>query len=47
MPSVSLPLLSVNGLPLGVQAAGPLHHDGRLLRACQWLTQAFIERRGA
>jgi Asp-tRNA(Asn)/Glu-tRNA(Gln) amidotransferase A subunit family amidase len=45
MPAVSLPLLTLDGgLPLGVQAVGPLHHDARLLRACRWLVQAFEER---
>jgi len=47
LPAVSLPLLSVAGLPLGVQAVGPLHHDGRLLRACRWLVQAFQQRNPA
>jgi Asp-tRNA(Asn)/Glu-tRNA(Gln) amidotransferase A subunit family amidase len=46
MPAVSLPLLTLDGgLPLGVQAVGPLHHDGRLLQSCRWLAQAFTERR--
>lgn len=45
LPALSLPLLTLDGgLPLGVQAAGPLHHDGRLLRACRWLVQTFLER---
>lgn len=45
LPAVSLPLLTLSGgLPLGVQAVGPLHNDGRLLRTCRWLVQRFIER---
>jgi Asp-tRNA(Asn)/Glu-tRNA(Gln) amidotransferase A subunit family amidase len=45
LPSLSLPLLQLSGgLPLGVQAAGALHNDGRLLRACRWLVAEFVER---
>ncbi|MEO5883295.1 MAG: amidase [Caldimonas sp.] len=45
LPTVSLPLLTLDGgLPLGVQAVGRLHNDGRLLRTCRWLVQRFIER---
>jgi Asp-tRNA(Asn)/Glu-tRNA(Gln) amidotransferase A subunit family amidase len=45
LPSLSLPLLHLSGgLPLGVQAVGRLHNDGRLLRACRWLVGEFIER---
>jgi Asp-tRNA(Asn)/Glu-tRNA(Gln) amidotransferase A subunit family amidase len=45
LPALSLPLLTLDGgLPLGVQAVGPLHHDGRLLRGCRWLVQEFLAR---
>ncbi len=45
LPSLSMPLLNLsNGLPLGVQAVGALHHDGRLLRACRWLVAEFVKR---
>jgi Asp-tRNA(Asn)/Glu-tRNA(Gln) amidotransferase A subunit family amidase len=37
MPAVSLPLLQVNGLPVGVQLVGLRHDDGRLLRTARWL----------
>ncbi|MGD9785590.1 MAG: amidase [Hyphomicrobiaceae bacterium] len=37
MPAVSLPLMEVDGLPLGVQLVGPRHDDGRLLRTARWL----------
>jgi Asp-tRNA(Asn)/Glu-tRNA(Gln) amidotransferase A subunit family amidase len=39
VPCVSLPLLDVDGLPLGVQLVGPHHDDGRLLRTANWLVQ--------
>ena len=42
LPAVSLPLLTVqDGLPLGVQAIGPYLCDGKLLRACRYLTEAY------
>jgi Asp-tRNA(Asn)/Glu-tRNA(Gln) amidotransferase A subunit family amidase len=45
LPSLSLPLLNLSGgLPLGVQAVGALHNDGRLLRACRWLVNEVVER---
>jgi Asp-tRNA(Asn)/Glu-tRNA(Gln) amidotransferase A subunit family amidase len=37
MPTVSLPLLEVEGFPVGVQLVGLRHDDGRLLRAGRWL----------
>jgi len=39
VPCMSLPLLDVNGLPLGVQLVGPREDDGRLLRTANWLVQ--------
>jgi Asp-tRNA(Asn)/Glu-tRNA(Gln) amidotransferase A subunit family amidase len=48
LPSLSLPLLTLSGgLPLGIQAVGLPHQDGRLLRSCRWLVQRFIERSAA
>lgn len=45
LPALSMPLLHLTGgLPLGVQAVGPMHQDGRLLRACRWLVDEFIRR---
>jgi len=45
LPALSMPLLSLSGgLPLGVQAAGSLHDDGRFLRAIRWLVDDFIHR---
>ncbi|MFN3868704.1 MAG: amidase [Hyphomicrobiaceae bacterium] len=37
MPAVSLPLLEVDGLPVGVQLVGLRQDDGRLLRTARWL----------
>jgi Asp-tRNA(Asn)/Glu-tRNA(Gln) amidotransferase A subunit family amidase len=36
-PAVSLPLLDVDGLPLGVQLIGQRRDDARLLRTARWL----------
>lgn len=42
MPCISLPLLQNEaGMPIGVQVAGPLHDDARLLRTSQWLMNHF------
>lgn len=38
-PSLSLPLLEADGLPLGVQLVGAKHDDARLLRTARWLTR--------
>ena len=37
MPCISLPLLEVDGLPLGVQLVGARGDDARLLRVAKWL----------
>ncbi len=43
LPALSMPLLHLTGgLPLCVQAVGPMHQDSRLLRACRWLVDEFI-----
>jgi Asp-tRNA(Asn)/Glu-tRNA(Gln) amidotransferase A subunit family amidase len=39
MPAVTLPLLSVGGLPFGVQLIGARRDEGRLLRTARWLVQ--------
>lgn len=45
LPSVNLPLLmNEQGLPMGIQAIGPLRQDGRLLRSLRWLVQEFDSR---
>jgi Asp-tRNA(Asn)/Glu-tRNA(Gln) amidotransferase A subunit family amidase len=36
-PAVSLPLMEVDGLPVGVQLVGARRDDGRLLRTARWL----------
>jgi len=36
-PCVNLPLLSVDGLPMGVQLVGPRGSDGPLLRVARWV----------
>lgn len=45
VPCVSLPLLEIDGLPLGVQLVGMRHDDGRLLRTARWLEE-FAMRQG-
>lgn len=48
LPALSLPLLTLSGgLPYGVQAVGPMHDDGRLLRALRWLVNEFVNRSNA
>lgn len=37
MPCISLPLLEVDGMPLGVQLTGARGNDAGVLRAAQWL----------
>ncbi len=39
VPAVTLPLLEVDGLPLGVQLIGRRRDDGRLLRTARWLVE--------
>lgn len=39
VPAVTLPLLTVDGLPLGVQLVGRQGDDGRLLRTARWLAE--------
>ena len=37
VPAVTVPILTVDGMPFGVQLVGPRHGDARLLRTAQWL----------
>src|SRR5581483_4257361 len=39
VPAVTLPLLEVDGLPMGVQLIGARRDDGRLLRTARWLAK--------
>ncbi len=41
-PSFTLPLLSVEGLPLGIQLIGFVDQDQRLARHAKWLTEAVL-----
>ncbi|MGE3627998.1 MAG: amidase [Hyphomicrobiales bacterium] len=43
LPSVTLPLLEIDGLPLGVQLVGPARDDARLLRTARWLVNHLGE----
>ncbi|MFX4446987.1 hypothetical protein ABTA86_19550, partial [Acinetobacter baumannii] len=39
LPAVTLPLLDVDGMPMGVQIVGALNDDGRLLRTANALVR--------
>jgi len=41
-PAYALPLLSVNGLPLGVQLIGLPNNDYELTRQARWLSEAYL-----
>jgi Asp-tRNA(Asn)/Glu-tRNA(Gln) amidotransferase A subunit family amidase len=45
VPAVTLPLLEVDGMPLGVQLIGPRGDDGRLLRTAR-LFEKFVQEAG-
>ncbi|MDH3665942.1 MAG: amidase [Paracoccaceae bacterium] len=45
VPCVTLPLLLIDGLPMGVQLVGPKGEDGALLRAARWLEREAASRR--
>lgn len=40
VPCITVPLLTIDGMPLGVQLVGERREEGRLLRTAQWLWQA-------
>jgi Asp-tRNA(Asn)/Glu-tRNA(Gln) amidotransferase A subunit family amidase len=46
VPAVTLPLLEVDGLPLGVQLIGRRRDDGRLLRTARWLVEHLSSEAG-
>lgn len=39
VPALSLPLLEVDGMPVGVQLIGPRRDDARLMRTARWLVR--------
>ena len=43
VPAVTLPLMEVDGMPMGVQLIGARRDDGRLLRTAQWLVKRLAE----
>jgi len=43
MPCISIPLLEIDGLPVGVQLVGQRSDDGRLLRCARWLVDTLNE----
>lgn len=43
VPAVSLPLLEIDGLPVGVQLIGARRDDGRLLRTARWLVEHLAQ----
>ena len=43
-PALSLPVLEVDGMPLGLQLVGYPHGDARLAGIAQWVMQAFASR---
>jgi Asp-tRNA(Asn)/Glu-tRNA(Gln) amidotransferase A subunit family amidase len=46
VPAISLPLLEINGLPVGVQLVGAYGDDARLLRTANWLVKHLAEEAG-
>lgn len=43
VPAISLPLLEVEGMPVGVQLIGARREDARLLRTARWLVRHLAE----
>lgn len=39
-PAVTVPLMSVGGLPLGVQVMGQQHEDARMTSLARWLLES-------
>ena len=42
VPAISLPLLAVNGMPLGIQLQGALHGDERLTACARWIAETEL-----
>jgi Asp-tRNA(Asn)/Glu-tRNA(Gln) amidotransferase A subunit family amidase len=40
-PALTLPLLSVGGLPVGVQLMGQQHEDARITALARWMLAAM------
>lgn len=45
-PAVTLPLLAVDGLPVGVQVVGPLHTDYRIAGIGRWMADTVLAAKG-
>ena len=43
VPALTMPLMEVDGMPMGVQIVGPRRDDGRLLRTARWLARRLRE----
>lgn len=43
VPAISLPLIEIDGLPVGVQLVGARREDARLLRTARWLVSHLAE----
>lgn len=43
VPTISLPLLEVENMPVGVQIVGPRREDARLMRTARWLVRYLEE----
>jgi len=37
VPAISLPLLSIDGMPVGIQVIGQMHQDEYISRISQWI----------
>ena len=46
-PAIALPLLAVEGLPLGVQLVGLPHQDYKLAQRARWLSETYLAADGA
>ena len=40
-PAVTVPLMSVGGLPVGIQVMGQQHEDGRMTSLARWLLESI------
>ena len=43
VPAISLPLLAVDGMPLGIQLQGAVHGDERLTACGRWITESGLD----